>query len=182
MSQPRFHLAIPVDDLDAARQFYGGVLRCPQGREADTWVDWDLYGHQLVTHLSAGAGDSAANPVDGHDVPVPHFGVLLDVESFHELAERVRCRRDRLRDRALPPIRGTAGGAVDDVLPRSRRQCPGVQVLRLRRRGVRPLRPERAYRGVLSSAQTCVVSGPPLYLTASIIAANRSTSRPSASA
>jgi extradiol dioxygenase family protein len=89
VSHPRFHLAIPVDDLDAARRFYGGVLRCPQGREADTWVDWDLYGHQLVTHLSAGAGDSAANPVDGRDVPVPHFGVLLDVESFHELAERV---------------------------------------------------------------------------------------------
>jgi uncharacterized protein len=90
MGHPRFHLAIPVDDLDAARQFYGGVLKCPQGREADTWVDWDLYGHQLVTHLSVGAGDSAANPVDGHDVPVPHFGVLLDIETFQELSERVR--------------------------------------------------------------------------------------------
>jgi uncharacterized protein len=90
MGHPRFHLAIPVDDLDAARRFYGGVLRCPQGRESDTWVDWDLYGHQLVTHLSDQSGDAAANPVDGHDVPVPHFGVLLDVGDFHALAQRVR--------------------------------------------------------------------------------------------
>ena len=90
MGHPRFHLAIPVDDLDAARNFYGGVLQCPQGREAETWVDWDLYGHQLVTHLAADAGDAAANPVDGHDVPVPHFGVLLDVDSFHRLEDRLR--------------------------------------------------------------------------------------------
>jgi len=90
MGHPRFHLAIPVDDLDAARNFYGGVLQCPQGREAETWVDWDLYGHQLVTHLAADAGGSAANPVDGHDVPVPHFGVLLDIEEFHHLADRLR--------------------------------------------------------------------------------------------
>jgi extradiol dioxygenase family protein len=90
MDHPRFHLAIPVDDLDAARSFYGGVLGCPQGREAKTWVDWNLYGHQLVTHLTATGGDIAASPVDGHDVPVPHFGVLLDTESFHQLANRVR--------------------------------------------------------------------------------------------
>ena len=75
----RFHLAIPVDDLAEARSFYGGVLGCPQGRESDTWVDWNLYGHQLVTHLGSGAGDRVSNPVDDHDVPVPHFGVLLDV-------------------------------------------------------------------------------------------------------
>jgi extradiol dioxygenase family protein len=90
MGHPRFHLAIPVDDLVAARRFYGGVLGCPQGREAESWVDWDLYGHQLVTHLASGGGDTAANPVDGQDVPVPHFGVLLDVDSFHRLADRLR--------------------------------------------------------------------------------------------
>ena len=135
MHHPRFHLAIPVDDLDV-RRFYGGVLRCPQGREEDTWVDWDLYGHQLVTHLSAGAGDSASNPVDGHDVPVPHFGVLLDVESFHHLAERVRLPGS-VRDRPVPPLRGVAWRAVDDVLPRSGRQRPGVQDLRRRQRSVR---------------------------------------------
>lgn len=88
---PRFHLAVPVDDLAAARAFYGGLLGCPQGREADTWVDWDLYGHQLVTHLvPRGAGGVAGrNPVDGDDVPVPHFGVLLTVEDFHHLARRL---------------------------------------------------------------------------------------------
>lgn len=89
---PRFHLAVPVDDLDTARAFYGDLLGCPQGREADTWVDWDLYGHQLVTHLVpwAAARVAGRNPVDGHDVPVPHFGVLLGVEDFHLLAARLR--------------------------------------------------------------------------------------------
>lgn len=90
-TRPRFHLALPVDDLGAARGFYGEVLGCPQGRDADTWVDWDLYGHQVVTHLviGGGVGVAGSNPVDGHDVPVPHFGVLLDVEEFHRLAARL---------------------------------------------------------------------------------------------
>jgi uncharacterized protein len=88
---PRFHLAVPVDDLGAARRFYGGVLGCPEGRSAPQWVDFDLYGHQLVAHLApGGAGDLAHNPVDGDEVPVPHFGVLLDVDSWRELADRVR--------------------------------------------------------------------------------------------
>ena len=90
MPPSRFHLAIPVDDLAAARHFYGEVLGCPQGREDDTWVDWNLYGHQLVTHLVAsGGGIVGRNPVDDHDVPVPHFGVLLDVAAFHVLADRL---------------------------------------------------------------------------------------------
>lgn len=87
--RPAFHLAIPVDDLTAARAFYGEVLGCPQGRDSDTWVDWDLMGHQLVTHL-APKGPEANNPVDGHGVPVPHFGLVLDVPAFHALAERLR--------------------------------------------------------------------------------------------
>ena len=87
--RPAFHLAIPVDDLGAARAFYGGVLGCPQGRDSDTWVDWDLRGHQLVTHLAPRPAE-ANNPVDGHGVPVPHFGLVLDVAAFHELAERLR--------------------------------------------------------------------------------------------
>ena len=86
---PRFHLAVPVDDLAAARDFYGGVLGCAEGRSADRWVDWDFHGHQLVTHLAPG-GDVAHNPVDGHEVPVPHFGLLLSVPDFHSLAERIR--------------------------------------------------------------------------------------------
>ncbi len=89
-SLPRFHLAVPVDDLTAARRFYGEVLGLPQGRSADTWVDWNLHGHQLVTHLAPGRAERVHNPVDGHDVPVPHFGLLLQVAQFHELADRLR--------------------------------------------------------------------------------------------
>lgn len=89
-SIPRFHLAIPVDDLAAARRFYGEVLGLARGRSADTWVDWNLHGHQLVTHLAPGRAERVHNPVDGHDVPVPHFGLLLQVAQFHELADRLR--------------------------------------------------------------------------------------------
>ena len=87
---PRFHLAMPVDDLAAARQFYGEVLGLEQGRSADTWVDWNLHGHQFVTHLAPERAQRIHNPVDGHDVPVPHFGLVLTVEAFQEFAERLR--------------------------------------------------------------------------------------------
>ncbi len=87
---PRFHLAIPVDDLSAARRFYGEVLGLEAGRSAETWVDWNLAGHQLVTHLSPDRTRSIHNPVDGHDVPVPHFGVILAVPEFQMLADRLR--------------------------------------------------------------------------------------------
>ena len=87
---PRFHLAVPVDDLDAARDFYGGVLGLAEGRSDERWVDWDLHGHQLVTHLVDARAQRAHNPVDGHDVPVPHFGLLLEVEAFRGLAARLR--------------------------------------------------------------------------------------------
>ncbi|MEU0496542.1 VOC family protein [Mycobacterium sp. NPDC006124] len=87
---PRFHLAVPVDDLDAARHFYGTVLHLEQGRSAESWVDWNLHGHQFVTHLAPTGPTRTHNPVDGHDVPVPHFGLLLTVDEFHRLAERLR--------------------------------------------------------------------------------------------
>lgn len=87
---PRFHLAIPVDDLDAARRFYGGVLGLAQGRSAESWVDWNLHGHQLVTHLAPARAGQVHNPVDGHDVPVPHFGLILSIPEFHVLAGRLR--------------------------------------------------------------------------------------------
>ncbi|MEQ0559810.1 VOC family protein [Amycolatopsis sp. NEAU-NG30] len=90
MTLPRFHLAMPVDDLAAARRFYGEVLGLGQGRSSDTWVDWDLHGHQFVTHLAPKGPERVHNPVDGHDVPVPHFGLLLTVPQFHALAERLR--------------------------------------------------------------------------------------------
>jgi len=88
--RPRFHLAVPVDDLAAARTFYGDVLGCTPGRSSDRWVDWDLRGHQLVTHLSGAHSTTASNPVDDHDVPVPHFGLILTVSDFHALADRLR--------------------------------------------------------------------------------------------
>jgi extradiol dioxygenase family protein len=87
---PRFHLAVPVDDLDAARRFYGEVLGLSQGRSAETWVDWNLYGHQVVTHLVPSRAAQTRRPVDGHDVPVPHFGLILAVSAFHALADRLR--------------------------------------------------------------------------------------------
>ena len=88
-----FHIAFPVDDLDAARRFYGEVLGCPEGRSAEgEWIDFDLFGHQIVAHYVPGAGSRLAghNPVDGHDVPVPHFGVVLDLPRWKVLAERLK--------------------------------------------------------------------------------------------
>ena len=87
-----FHLAIPVSDLAAARAFYGGVLGCPEGRSSADWVDFDFFGHQLVCHAVAGNGaDRAAhNPVDGRDVPVPHFGMVLEMPDWEALAARLK--------------------------------------------------------------------------------------------
>jgi uncharacterized protein len=87
-----FHIAFPVDDLAAARHFYGTVLGCPEGRSAPDWIDFDLYGHQIVAHLKPEPASAAVhhNPVDGHDVPVPHFGVVLDMADWHALAERLK--------------------------------------------------------------------------------------------
>jgi len=92
MALSPFHIAFPVDDLDAARAFYGATLGCAEGRSSDTWIDFSLFGHQIVAHLKPrGAGDSVHhNPVDGHEVPVPHFGVVLPMEEWHALAERLR--------------------------------------------------------------------------------------------
>ena len=86
-----FHLAIPVDDLEAARHFYGSVMQCPEGRTSDLWTDYDLYGHQLVIHYKPKSGEVLHhNPVDGHDVPVPHFGVVLPWEEWEALAQRMK--------------------------------------------------------------------------------------------
>ncbi len=90
MNNP-FHLAFPVHDLAAARAFYGGILGCPEGRSAETWVDFDLYGHQIVAHLAEGLSRPAVeNEVDAHQVPVPHFGVILTMAQWQALAERLR--------------------------------------------------------------------------------------------
>ena len=87
--RPRFHLAIGVDDLAAAARFYGDVLGFGRGRQDADWIDWNLHGHQLVTHRVDHPKTPAHNIVDGHDVPVPHFGLILEVEQFHELAQRL---------------------------------------------------------------------------------------------
>lgn len=88
---PPFHLAFPVDDLDAARTFYGGLLGCPEGRSADEWIDFDLSGHQIVAHLAPEiVRRRASNEVDGEDVPVPHFGLVLPMEEWRVLAERLQ--------------------------------------------------------------------------------------------
>ena len=86
-----FHLAFPVDDLAAARRFYGELLGCPEGRSAEHWVDFDLHGHQIVAHLAPDAVRArATNPVDGDDVPVPHFGLVLPMDEWRALAERLQ--------------------------------------------------------------------------------------------
>jgi extradiol dioxygenase family protein len=86
-----FHIAFPVNDLKTAREFYGGILGCPEGRSSDSWVDFNLFGHQIVAHLAPEkSGIELANPVDGKNVPVPHFGVILTMQGWQELAERLR--------------------------------------------------------------------------------------------
>ena len=85
-----FHLAFPVHDLEAARSFYGGVMRCEEGRSSDHWIDFNFFGHQIVTHLDPSTRAVAIhNPVDGHDVPVPHFGIILTMAQWEELAARL---------------------------------------------------------------------------------------------
>jgi len=90
-SVPPFHLAIPVHDIGAARRFYGDVLGFERGRSAERWTDWNVHGHQVVTHQVNGHTNAVAgtNSVDGHQVPVPHFGLVLEVNRFQELAARL---------------------------------------------------------------------------------------------
>jgi extradiol dioxygenase family protein len=84
-----FHLAFPVRDLAEARRFWGGVIGCAEGRSAEDWVDFDFYGHQIVAHLSDAPAAESHSPVDGHDVPVPHFGVVLTMADWQALADRL---------------------------------------------------------------------------------------------
>ncbi len=88
-----FHLAFPVHNLEAARAFYGGVLGCAEGRSSERWIDFDLFGHQIVAHMRDDLpARASSNLVDGHDVPVPHFGVILSMDEWQRLAARVRQR------------------------------------------------------------------------------------------
>ncbi|QDT69336.1 Glyoxalase-like domain protein [Planctomycetes bacterium MalM25] len=90
-----FHVALQVRDIAEARRFYGEVLGCPEGRSDSAWIDFDLFGHQFVVHLNPALGpdgkiDQLVNPVDGHGVPVPHSGVVLEMADWQRLAERLK--------------------------------------------------------------------------------------------
>ena len=88
---PLFHLAFPVTSLEKAREFYGGLLGCPEGRSAPDWVDFDFYGHQIVAHLAPDeAGHKGTNAVDGDNVPVRHFGAILPMAEWERLAARLK--------------------------------------------------------------------------------------------
>lgn len=89
MTSPPFHLAFPVRDVESTRAFYAGVLGCPVGRSAERWIDFDFFGHQLSAHVAA-EDALATNEVDGDDVPVRHFGLVLSMERWRTLAERLR--------------------------------------------------------------------------------------------
>jgi len=88
-----FHLAFPVHDLALARRFYGETLGCPEGRSADDWVDFNFYGHQIVAHLAPGeTGSAQRNAVDGHGVPVRHFGIVLPMAEWEAVAQRLKAQ------------------------------------------------------------------------------------------
>jgi extradiol dioxygenase family protein len=88
--RPPFHLAFPVTDLSSARKFYGTLLGCAEGRSSDKWIDFDLYGHQIVAHLAPPEDVAATSTVDGKAVPVRHFGIVLPWSEWQTLAERLR--------------------------------------------------------------------------------------------
>ena len=110
---PRFHLAFPVRDLAEARRFYGELLGCPEGRSSDEWVDFDFYGHQIVAHLSTPESKAVTNPVDGENVPVRHFGVILTLEEWETLTQKLRAAKvsfiiePQIRFKGLPGEQAT---------------------------------------------------------------------------
>jgi extradiol dioxygenase family protein len=105
----QFHLAFPVTDLDEARAFYGGVLGCPEGRCSDVYVDFDFYGHQIVAHITRDARPRSASVFDGHEVPVPHFGLNLDAGSWHALAARLKQHDVRFAEEPHQRLAGQLG-------------------------------------------------------------------------
>lgn len=110
MPQHPFHLAFPVSDLARARVFYGELLGCPEGRSSDEWVDFDFYGHQIVAHLAPDeAGHRTTSEVDGHDVPVRHFGVVLSIPEWEKLAARLQAAGTRFVIEPYVRFRGEVG-------------------------------------------------------------------------
>ncbi len=111
--RPRFHLAFPVHDLEAARDFYAGLLGCAVGRESSRWIDFDFHGHQITAHLAEEHGETAANPVDGDRVPARHFGLILGREEWDALAVKLAAAgvqfliKPRVRFRGRPGEQAT---------------------------------------------------------------------------
>jgi extradiol dioxygenase family protein len=108
-----FHVAVPVRDIQEARQFYGGLLGCEEGRSDTTWVDFNLYGHQFVCHLNPSLRKETVqnhhNAVDGHGVPVPHYGVVLEMQAWHALSERLRKHNTRFVIEPYTRFKGEVG-------------------------------------------------------------------------
>lgn len=104
-----FHLAFPVHDLAAAREFYGEVMGCEEGRSSPHWIDFNFFGHQLVAHLSHTARDHRTSDVDGHNVPVPHFGVVLTMSQFDALAARLRSHNVKFELEPVIRFKGMVG-------------------------------------------------------------------------
>ncbi len=106
-----FHLAFPVHDLAAAREFYGTLLGCPEGRSSAHWIDFNFYGHQIVAHLDPAKQAAAAhsNSVDAHDVPVPHFGLILEMRQWEELAAKLRAAETKFIIEPYVRFKGQVG-------------------------------------------------------------------------
>ena len=105
-----FHLAFPVTSLARARAFYGDLLGCPEGRSSDEWIDFDFFGHQIVAHLAPDeAGHHATSAVDGHNVPVRHFGVVLSMPEWHALADKLRAAGTRFVIEPYVRFKGQVG-------------------------------------------------------------------------
>jgi uncharacterized protein len=90
MTMPRFHLAFPVRDLDEARRFYGGLLGCPEGRSSSQWVDFNFHGHQIVAHLCREQASAGVSEVDGENVPVRHFGLILSIPEWQQVTAKLK--------------------------------------------------------------------------------------------
>ena len=110
MSLRPFHLAFPVHDLAAARRFWGEVMGCAEGRSSESWIDFDFYGHQIVAHcVGEREGDSGNNPVDGHGVPVPHFGIVLELADWQVLADRLKAAGTKFEIEPYVRFKGEPG-------------------------------------------------------------------------
>ena len=109
MNRFPFHLAFPVSDLPATRKFYAELLGCPLGRESDHWIDFDFFGNQITAHMTGPGSLAGRNEVDGKQIPVPHFGAILEWQAFHDLADRLRAEAVRFIHEPQIRFKGQVG-------------------------------------------------------------------------